>query len=814
MRVRDWQYAAKPPKAKRLCPLCATLVETSPKSLDGDPLLEFVQRKGWARDYYEAPPPSSVLGSFPPRLDSELLVDVSDNTLSFFSEIVTRFVPILKPGDRQPFYFVRSGPGLGKTFSVQEVLTWVVLCSLAFERSISTESVEHAEEQRRVQQNVTSRLRNAGALGLARSVSAYCVNFNGGTAFVPWELGWAAAAGTGFPSELRVCYSELVDAKKASWATFLDELGLAFKKRELTLNDVRESAKAVLSFCRGQPGGIPLLLVDEVAKVKGVPREWGDGQPSDERDKENQQEEGCKKQQRHKGFKERQLGESGKEQSSDGADKTLLDGADGKVSGAAIKGLGMFDNWVDATCSAACQSLQDLGGIVVFTTLQYNVMRREQTRSGRSMYSAMELSYLKPAAFIKAVLAELAPLLVDGVAAVVVLDLFASRSGQDSPFAMMLCALLGGHPRLAMVFLEHLRTQVEALVQAQGPARKSVLFSSTVQTMCWASMDAALSYSALGVNLGSLGGKQGLDLISSHAMLGRPLALETVAIERVKDGGYAPILWDELGGDGVLLLKHVEPDPAGGVKDLNYAIPSLHPWAVLRMAFLGGSELRYSALKDLLLCPGSRFTGERLERFVANWSVTSSFARADHADDYCAVVLEQVWTSPFCAQGGGGDTLLKDVRVDASAPRIGGVQEESLVNALKFAEDHPQEAVNVVFRLNAELESHSQYAVDIVEFFLVSRASKQYKVGDIIAAVYQTKDCGANASGFPTLSHVNGAWALLECSVLAPAGLWDGWKSKIVLVYCNRRPGQFGVRDCPSKRTFESGRAARQSVLR
>lgn len=155
MHARDWQYAAKPPKAKQLCSQCAALVETSPKSLDGDSLLEFVKRKGWVRDFYEAPLPSSELGSFPPRLAPELLVDVSDNTISCFSEIATRFVPILKPVNRQPSYFVRSGPGWGKTFNLQEVLTWVNLCSLAYELSISTESVEHEEEQRRVQQNVT-----------------------------------------------------------------------------------------------------------------------------------------------------------------------------------------------------------------------------------------------------------------------------------------------------------------------------------------------------------------------------------------------------------------------------------------------------------------------------------------------------------------------------------------------------------------------------------------------------------------------------------------------------------------------------------
>lgn len=814
MHARDWQYAAKPPKAKQLCSQCAALVETSPKSLDGDSLLEFVKRKGWVRDFYEAPLPSSELGSFPPRLAPELLVDVSDNTISCFSEIATRFVPILKPVNRQPSYFVRSGPGWGKTFNLQEVLTWVNLCSLAYELSISTESVEHEEEQRRVQQNVTSRLRDAGALGLARSVSAYCVNHNGETAYAQWELGWAVAAGAGFPSELRVCYSELVDSKKASSATFLSELCLAFKTRELTFSDVRESAKAVLAFCRGQPGGTPLLLVDEVAKVKGVPLDQDGRQRSHDGGKENQPDEGGRKQQRDKGFEETQPGEGVKANWSDGADKKLPDGTYGKKSSAASKGFGKYDNWLDDIRSAACQSLQDLGGLVVCTTLQYNVIRREQTRSGRLMFSAMELSYLKQEAFIRAVLAELAPLLADSVAAVVVMDLIATRSGRDSPFARMLCVLLGGHPRLAMLFLDNLRAQVEALVKAQGPARKGVLFSSSVQTMCWVSIDAALSCSSLGVNLGSLGGKQGLNLISSHALLGKPVALETVAIERVKDGCYVPILWNELGGDGVLLLKHVDPDPAGGAKDLNYAIPSLHPLAVLRMAFLGGSDVRYAALKDMLFCAGSRFTGERVERFVANWCVTSSFARADHAEDYSSVVLKQVWNSASCVEGGGGSNFLENVCVDASAARTGGVQEESLINALKFGEDHPQEAVNVVFCLNSVLESHLQYAVDILEFFVVSQASKQYKVGDTFAAVYQTKDCGADASGSPTLSHVNGAWALLEHSVSGPAGLWDRWKSKIVLVYCNRRPGQFGIRDCPSKRKFESGRSARQSVLR
>lgn len=119
LHSKDWRYATQPPKSKSLCPHCATLLHVSPDTLDGDPVVDFVRRRGWARDYFTAPTPSQLLGSYPPRLPPELLVDVTDNTMSGFRKMSDCFIPLLEPGNRQPGYFIRSGSGWGKTFNLQ-----------------------------------------------------------------------------------------------------------------------------------------------------------------------------------------------------------------------------------------------------------------------------------------------------------------------------------------------------------------------------------------------------------------------------------------------------------------------------------------------------------------------------------------------------------------------------------------------------------------------------------------------------------------------------------------------------------------------
>lgn len=134
-------------------------------------------------------------------------------------------------------------------------------------------------------------------------------------------------------------------------------------------------------------------------------------------------------------------------------------------------------------------------------------------------------------------------------------------------------------------------------------------------------------------------------------------------------------------------------------------------------------------------------------------------------------------------------------------------------DVLEFIANHPGRATEAVFRLNTGRGRHPQVAIDSVEFFPVSRAFGRYKVGDLVMVVYQSKDCGMDASGSPSLGHVNAGWDLLKQSVFAANGMWDKWKDNIVLVYANRYAKNFGTRKSQSRAKFESGRACSQTVL-
>lgn len=823
LHALDWKYAAKPPRSKLKCPHCAALIDVSRKTLDGDPLVDFISAQGWARDYFTAPDPAKVLGSFPARLPPALLVDVSYNTVECMLKMVKEYVPICDDGDRQPAYFIRSGPGWGKTFNLQEVLVWLIMCSVDFERWCLAASDGQTRRDLRLQQEkVVTQLLMAGGLGLARSVSAFGVNFNGNTAFNVAELALTQIAGPGVLASLRVCYTELVDPKKVLWPTFLEKLTSAVKANVLSMGDVNACASAILAFCRGQPGGIPLLVVDEVAKVKSVSLThdaFDIGQQPYAADEQKQPYGADVEQAR-------------------GADEKQPGGANGNKRGHdAFRTVDDEDRWVDAVCSEACGRLQSLGGMVLYSTLLHATMRRESTRSGRDMLPAMKLSYLEPTAFASALVVELLPLYAEGVAVLLGTLLQSGELGdgpRSSAFVLLLCSLLGGHPRLVGKFLLKLRNAVAALVKNGDSSTQQTIFSSTLQRVCMSALSEAVSSSSVGATLGSLGGAAGLQTICTEVLLGRRVRLDCVAVHRIKRGVAVPVLWDELGGDGIVLLQDRQPvgspgsdrnrrdrRPVGSSdSDSNYAFPSLHPMLALRMAFQGGYGVRYDAFREMLLCPGSRHTGERLERVIANWCVLSSYARSDHPRYYSSVSLRSLWSRPSLAatddvDGDRLDQVLDKVHVNASAARTSGVQDEKLLDVLKFATMYPQDAINAVFRLNPNAARRLQVAVDVVEFFPVTQAFGRFKLGDIIAIVYSVKDWGVGASGSPSLAHVNQGWKLLEAEFQEEDGLWSRWKDNIVFVYANRRPGKFGVKiNSQSRKEYDAGRAAgRLSVL-
>lgn len=769
LHSKDWRYATKPPTSNTVCPHCAALLHASPDTLDGDPVVDFVRRTGWARDYFTAPIPSQVLGSYPPRLPPELLVDVTDNTVSGFRKMADCFIPLLEPGNPQPGYFIRSGSGWGKTFNLQEVLTWVIVASVEFEQDCVTATGERAKLQRRVQHNVISKLQQSDALGLARAVTAFCVNFNGSTPYSAAEAPFAKTVGAEVCFHLRLCYTELADPKKVKWRKFLEGVGSAIHKKELVIDDMVRAGDSILSFCRGSPGGVPLLVVDEVAKVIGpysVPLKL---------------------------------------------------------------------DWCEAICSAACQTLQVLNGMVMFSTLQYDIMKRECSRSGRRMHPAIELSSLEPAAFANAVVAELAPLFSDSVVRLAGIGLVVTG---DTPspalsFVLLICGLLGGHPRYVARFLEELKKQVAHLVGAQSSFSQRTIFSDVVQHVCWVSLDDALSTYSVAAIRGSDGSEKFMNNIVAAALLCRPVRLDDIVIECKSGTTVEAVTWDILGSESVVLLEKQGQTMSGTEKqgqmksgtetrgqtksgkvlDLDYATPRLHSLTALKLACLARSGRCDIAFKDLLLCPGERLTGERLELVIANWCVVSSYCRAEYPTDYAHMTLEKVWDARPHPHRSFGNNFLRHVQVDATATRKSGVRRETMDDVVKFVAKHPERATDAVFRLNTGAARRPQFVIDLVEFFRVSQAFGRYKVGDLIMAVYQSKDCGLDASGSPSLSHVNKGWELLETSVLAAGGMWDQWKDNIVFVYANRYTKNFGTRESKSRAKFESGRACSQTVL-
>lgn len=84
------------------------------------PIMRMARFRGWARDYSTLPDPD-MLESHPRRLHPDKCVSVDAKVTSIFKCIAGAFVSGLgknpgKAGVRQPAYYIRASPGIGKTF--------------------------------------------------------------------------------------------------------------------------------------------------------------------------------------------------------------------------------------------------------------------------------------------------------------------------------------------------------------------------------------------------------------------------------------------------------------------------------------------------------------------------------------------------------------------------------------------------------------------------------------------------------------------------------------------------------------------------
>lgn len=102
---------------------------------------------------------------------------------------------------------------------------------------------------------------------------------------------------------------------------------------------------------------------------------------------------------------------------------------------------------------------------------------------------------------------ELAPMVTGsvvrppGVGLVVTSD----KPSSAHSFVLLICALLGGHPRCVARFLEKLKKQVAELVDERCPPSQKTTILDDVQRVCWASLDDALTTYSVSAMRGSDG---------------------------------------------------------------------------------------------------------------------------------------------------------------------------------------------------------------------------------------------------------------------------------------------------------------------
>ncbi|KAK1867195.1 hypothetical protein I4F81_009702 [Pyropia yezoensis] len=217
------------------------------------PIMRMARFRGWARDYSTLPDPD-MLESHPRRLHPDKCVSVDAKVTSIFKCIAGAFVSGLgknpgKAGVRQPAYYIRASPGIGKTFLLFSVWRWWLQ-----RRSDAL----HAAAQR---------LDRSSADTLAPSLELYSVSFNGKTAVCDDETTWAAESGavSSLFGNLRLCYAELIDPS-IPWVDFVEAVYEDVLDGKQRVYGVGVAVRKILRFRRGRSTAVPLLLVDELSK--------------------------------------------------------------------------------------------------------------------------------------------------------------------------------------------------------------------------------------------------------------------------------------------------------------------------------------------------------------------------------------------------------------------------------------------------------------------------------------------------------------------------------------------------------------------
>lgn len=455
--------------------------------------------------------------------------------------------------------------------------------------------------------------------------------------------------------------------------------------------------------------------------------------------------------------------------------------------------------------------MHDLLGEVLFSTFEYGIMRRETSRSGRRMIEAFKLSFLEPMGFYNALRDVLLPLAKHKVGPQSLLDRMLPPGDEDeSEFIKALCVLLAGHPRFVAFFLEELAGGVVTLVcESAGES----IYGPDLQETCLTCLEEAARQCNVEQSLSVYGGVKGSKRVLAAVFLREHVRLTAMAVTRLRAGVHYGLTWDQLAADGALqVLPVADQKRRVQSRAASSGIASLHPLALLDVAREGRrNDPFFADVLALLMCPGDRLSGERLERFVAQRCVVASHSRKEDAELYSSIALSTVLSATTCAEYVGDHAIINGLQVDASVVRT-QVSNEGVLDVLKRADSDPAGALKTVFRLDAGWEPQRQPAADVAEFYEVKEGTSGLKKGTKVLVLYQMEDSIAGGKGSPNVRAASKSWTDIE-KILKEDDLWDSWKDRIVFVVVDRHVGNFARTNTRVSTTFKTGRPGKQSVV-
>ncbi|KAK1864058.1 hypothetical protein I4F81_006608 [Pyropia yezoensis] len=781
-----WRTGAEMPSGYQVCRLCAShgagrpgiaaapmTVENQalPRPRDGNlgasslvdedlALSALIRARGWARDVQVVPAADELFGSHPERLPVELLVSVEQLIQSAFESLAENIIPDLCRGQRargrrQTGFYIRASPGIGKTFLFHEIWSWWLAHRTTDQPTSPAALLE------------TLRTLGGRPSNMAAVSELFCVGFNGETAVSDTEISWGAEPTTPITlfENLRLCYNELVDPTAVDWSDFTDEVDRAFKAEQLSSSAVAAAAKRVIRYCRGRPTAFPILLVDELAKVDEIftrdfPVPKGNNEP--------------------------------------------------KLTG-----------WSDAVRSQACLKMQFAGGTVLFTTLDEALMVAETRSSGRTMVQACLAGYRPALAYRKALEFGLSKLVNDPdvtyVAGKVLRVTPDNKSYPPSGFIDALALLLGGHSRFVNTFVRKMtdpQTSVRALVesevrnkmnQPEGPVNifmgddvaEAIIGDKVCEAAIVCNLRPSISRYPNGV--------EGVLDVVAHVLLGREVTPSSVAAADQRGNG---LTWDNVASRGLI-----------GLLPRGEAVPVMLPWTLfaLKKDFeCPRAPTLRSALHDLLKFDGDRLTGRWMETFYTSWEVMISHARARFPETYSSISVASLLTSRSSGAYVGSGYLLRDVTINAAAPRRKGCTTGVLEDLLKISPSQAGMLDDVVFRLLSSNATPSA-AVDAAVFH---RVTQDFEVPDsdvvlakdsAVAVVYQVKGTSADSKVPSSAADVRNSVASMR-SVVGDAN-WEVWKDRVIFVLIDRRAGRVCSTNAKSTVDFRDSAMGRQSVL-